>query len=150
MAIVGPSGCDKTTLLRILAGLDHPDAGEALIDGHPVQGVGTERAIIFQESRLVPWPMVLGNVAFGLTVCGLTPSEPETRTRHYIRLVGLADFEAAHPRQHGRVQGIGLGKLACRLREAPSPTRVHFDDGHVRRRYPHCASICLLSRMLVT
>ena len=112
LAIVGPSGCGKTTLLRILAGLDTPDTGEVLIDGHPVQGVGTERAIIFQEPRLLPWLTVLGNVSFGLTVRGLTPTEAEARARHYIRLVGLADFEAAYPRQlsGGMAQRVGIAR----------------------------------------
>lgn len=112
LAIVGPSGCGKTTLLRILAGLDTPDAGEVLIDGYPVQGVGTERAIIFQEPRLLPWLTVLCNVAFGLTVRGLTPSEAESRARNYIRLVGLGDFEAAYPRQlsGGMAQRVGIAR----------------------------------------
>jgi len=112
LAIVGPSGCGKTTLLRILAGLDTPDAGEVLIDGHPVLGVGTERAVIFQEPRLLPWLTVLGNVAFGLIVRGLTQSEAETRARHYIRLVGLVDFESAYPRQlsGGMAQRVGIAR----------------------------------------
>lgn len=112
LAIVGPSGCGKTTLLRILAGLDRPDSGEVQIDGHPVQGVGTERAIIFQEPRLLPWLTVLGNVSFGLTVRGLTQAEAEARARHYIRLVGLADFEAAYPRQlsGGMAQRVGIAR----------------------------------------
>jgi ABC-type nitrate/sulfonate/bicarbonate transport system ATPase subunit len=112
LAIVGPSGCGKTTLLRILGGLDTPDAGEVLIDGHPVQGVGTERAIIFQEPRLLPWLTVLGNVAFGLTVRGLTEAEAQARARHYIRLVGLAEFETAYPRQlsGGMAQRVGIAR----------------------------------------
>ncbi len=112
VAIVGPSGCGKTTLLRVLAGLDTPDAGEVLIDGRPVQGVGTERAIIFQEPRLLPWLTVLGNVAFGLTVRGLPRAEAERRARHYIHLVGLAEFETAYPRQlsGGMAQRVGIAR----------------------------------------
>ena len=112
LAIVGPSGCGKTTLLRILAGLDRPDAGEVLIDGHPVLGVGTERAVIFQEPRLLPWLTVLGNVAFGLAVRGLPQAEAESRARHYIRLVGLAEFESAYPRQlsGGMAQRVGIAR----------------------------------------
>lgn len=112
LAIVGPSGCGKTTLLRVLAGLESPDKGEVLIDGHPVQGVGTERAIIFQEPRLLPWLTVLGNVAFGLDVRGTPRAEAEARARHYIRLVGLGDFEDAYPSQlsGGMAQRVGIAR----------------------------------------
>lgn len=112
LAIVGPSGCGKTTLLRVLAGLENPDKGSVLIDGHPVQGVGTERAIIFQEPRLLPWLTVLGNVSFGLLVRGTPRESAEARARHYIHLVGLAEFESAFPRQlsGGMAQRVGIAR----------------------------------------
>ncbi len=112
LAIVGPSGCGKTTLLRVLAGLEQPDAGQVLIDGRPVLGVGNERAIIFQEPRLLPWLTVLGNVAFGLTVRGTPRDVAETRARRYIDLVGLTDFETAFPRQlsGGMAQRVGIAR----------------------------------------
>lgn len=112
LAIVGPSGCGKTTLLRLLAGLEQPDAGEILIDSQLVHGVGKERAVIFQEPRLLPWLTVLGNIAFGLEVRGTPRAEAERRARHYIHLVGLTDFAHAYPRQlsGGMAQRVGIAR----------------------------------------
>ncbi len=112
LAIVGPSGCGKTTLLRVLAGLETPDAGEVLIGGHPVAGIGSERAIIFQEPRLLPWLNVLGNVVFGLELRGIPRAEAELQARRYIRLVGLGEFERAFPRQlsGGMAQRVGIAR----------------------------------------
>ncbi|MBJ3783483.1 ABC transporter ATP-binding protein [Devosia sediminis] len=112
LAIVGASGSGKTTLLRVLAGLETADGGQVLIDGEPIQGVGTERAVIFQEPRLLPWLTVLGNVAFGLESRGVAKAEAQSRARHYIRLVGLQEFENAYPRQlsGGMAQRVGIAR----------------------------------------
>lgn len=112
LAIVGPSGCGKTTLLRVLAGLERPDAGEVRIDGVPVAGPGRERAVIFQEPRLLPWLTVLDNVAFGLESRGTPRDEARRRALHYLRLVGLAEFGAAMPRQlsGGMAQRVGIAR----------------------------------------
>lgn len=112
LAIVGASGSGKTTLLRVLAGLEEPDAGDVLIDGAPVHGLGRERAVIFQEPRLLPWLTVLDNVTFGLEVQGVPKSEAAERARRYIRLVGLAEFETAWPRQlsGGMAQRVGIAR----------------------------------------
>jgi NitT/TauT family transport system ATP-binding protein/sulfonate transport system ATP-binding protein len=112
LAIVGASGSGKTTLLRVLAGLDSPDSGEVLIDDVTVHGVGRERAVIFQEPRLLPWLTVLGNVAFGLEVRGVPKAEAEERARRYIRLVGLEEFAEAWPRQlsGGMAQRVGIAR----------------------------------------
>jgi NitT/TauT family transport system ATP-binding protein/sulfonate transport system ATP-binding protein len=112
LAIVGPSGSGKTTLLRVLAGLEEPDAGEVRIDGLPVTGTGNDRAVIFQEPRLLPWASVLRNVAFGLEVRGVPEAEAEQKARHYIDLVGLKDFAEALPRQlsGGMAQRVGIAR----------------------------------------
>ncbi len=112
LAIVGPSGCGKTTLLRVLAGLEEPDRGEVQIDRAPVHGIGRQRAVIFQEPRLLPWLTVLRNVAFGLEMRGLPQREAEDKARHYIRLVGLHGFEHAFPRQlsGGMAQRVGIAR----------------------------------------
>ena len=112
LAIVGASGSGKTTLLRILAGLDSADGGDVLIDGKPIKGVGTERAVVFQEPRLLPWLTVLENVAFGLDTSGVSKAEARNRARRYVQLVGLQAFENAYPRQlsGGMAQRVGIAR----------------------------------------
>ncbi|MBK5568244.1 ABC transporter ATP-binding protein [Ensifer sp. SSB1] len=112
LAIVGASGSGKTTLLRVLAGLEDPDAGEVLIDGKLTKGVGTDRAVIFQEPRLLPWLTVLDNVGFGLETQGLSRGEARDRARRYVQLVGLQPFESAYPRQlsGGMAQRVGIAR----------------------------------------
>ncbi|MGJ7038738.1 NitT/TauT family transport system ATP-binding protein/sulfonate transport system ATP-binding protein [Shinella sp. BE166] len=112
LAIVGASGSGKTTLLRILAGLDDADSGEVLIDGRAVKGVGSERAVIFQEPRLLPWLTVLENVAFGLDTRGVSRQEARSRAQRYVQLVGLQSFENAYPRQlsGGMAQRVGIAR----------------------------------------
>jgi ABC-type nitrate/sulfonate/bicarbonate transport system ATPase subunit len=112
LAVVGASGSGKTTLLRVLAGLEAADSGEVLIDGKPVRGVGAERAVIFQEPRLLPWLTVIGNVAFGLETRGVPREEAQARARRYVQLVGLQQFEKAYPRQlsGGMAQRVGIAR----------------------------------------
>ncbi|QCI97484.1 ABC transporter ATP-binding protein [Agrobacterium larrymoorei] len=112
LAIVGASGSGKTTLLRVLAGLEEADGGDVLIDGAAIRGVGKERAVIFQEPRLLPWLTVLDNVAFGLETQGVAREEARSRARHYVNLVGLQQFEEAYPRQlsGGMAQRVGIAR----------------------------------------
>jgi len=112
LAIVGASGSGKTTLLRVLAGLEEADEGRVLIDGEPVHGVGTERAVIFQEPRLLPWRTVIENVAFPLEVRGLSRDEARRHARRYVQLVGLGDFIEAYPAQlsGGMAQRVGIAR----------------------------------------
>ncbi|MCO6179281.1 ABC transporter ATP-binding protein [Ciceribacter sp. RN22] len=117
LAIVGASGSGKTTLLRILAGLEEADAGDVLIDGRRVRGVGAERAVIFQEPRLLPWLAVIDNIGFGLETKGLSRQEARAVAQRYVDLVGLKGFERALPRQlsGGMAQRVGIARaLAVR------------------------------------
>lgn len=112
LAIVGASGSGKTTLLRVLAGLEEADSGQVLIDGNPIHGVGTERAVIFQEPRLLPWRTVLENVAFPLEMRGLGRDAANRHARRYIQLVGLSEFIDAFPAQlsGGMAQRVGIAR----------------------------------------
>src|SRR6266542_2023342 len=77
--LLGPSGCGKTMLFKIIAGLILPSCGEVWVKGNKVDGLGPERAFVFQDFVLFLWVNVLRNVAFGLELRGLFKEE-----RHQI------------------------------------------------------------------
>lgn len=97
--IVGPTGCGKSTILRMVAGLEHPDSGKVLKDGRPVRGPGPDRMLIFQEHALFPWRTVAENVAFGLELVGVRPAERAARVAEMLARVGLQGFEDYYPHQ---------------------------------------------------
>jgi NitT/TauT family transport system ATP-binding protein len=98
-AILGHSGCGKTTLLNMVAGFEVPTGGHLTVDGAPIRGPGWERAIIFQDYALFPWLTVAGNVGFGLAMKKTAPEEQSRVIRHHIDLVGLNGFAHHYPHQ---------------------------------------------------
>lgn len=94
VAVVGPSGCGKSTLLRMLAGLDQASSGTMEIDGRPVNGARERTGVVFQKPALFPWLNVLDNVTFGPKMRGVANVEARSQARHYLRAVGLEDFES--------------------------------------------------------
>ena len=99
LVIVGASGSGKTTLLRVLTGLETADGGNVVIDGAPLRGVGTERAVIFQEPRLLPWLTVLGNVLLPIEMLRLGRRPWEVRARDLLAMAQLTDFAAKLPHE---------------------------------------------------
>jgi NitT/TauT family transport system ATP-binding protein len=97
LAIVGPSGGGKSTLLNALAGLVPWQAGQITLDGRPIDGPGQERALVFQSPALLPWRTVLRNVAYGLELQGLARRKAQTIARDYLARVGLAEFAESYP-----------------------------------------------------
>src|SRR3954469_25496303 len=67
VCVIGHSGCGKTTVLNVLAGLDEPSEGAVIVDGQAIQGPSLDRAVIFQSHSLLPWRTVLGNVAYAVS-----------------------------------------------------------------------------------
>ncbi len=112
ITIVGPSGCGKSTFLNVVAGLQPPTAGDITIDGKMIKGPGPERAMVFQDYGLMPWRTVEKNVCFGLEMQNRLNAEALEKVRYYIRLVGLAGFEHAYPRElsGGMRQRVGLAR----------------------------------------
>ena len=97
LAVVGPTGCGKTTLLKILAGVVAPTAGRALVDGVPTLGPSIDRSVVFQNFALFPWLSVLGNVEFGLRSQGLPTDRRRAVALDFLRAVGLRDAVDKRP-----------------------------------------------------
>ena len=126
VSVVGSSGCGKTTLLRLIAGLIEPSGGEIMIDGSPVRGPGLDRAVVFQDSGLYPWRTVAANVRFGLELSGLASGMDarEVVARH-LKLVGLSEFASHYPGElsGGMQQRVGVARAL-----AVSPRTLLMDE----------------------
>jgi NitT/TauT family transport system ATP-binding protein len=118
VSVLGPSGCGKTTLVRCIAGLISPAAGEIALDGVPVTRPSPKVSMVFQSIGLVPWKTVRENVGLGLELLlhrKLTIAERE-QVQGVIGTVGLRGFEDYYPSQlsGGMQQRVGLARALVR------------------------------------
>src|SRR5262249_37788005 len=86
VALLGPSGCGKWTLLYLIGGFLPPETGKILVEGKPITAPGPDRGIVFQHFALFPWKTVRGNVLYGLERMGLAREEREKRAQSFIDL----------------------------------------------------------------
>jgi len=98
-AIVGPTGCGKSTTLTMVAGLEQPSVGVVRIGGEPVLGIARSTSFMFQSDALLPWKTVIGNVALGPTFHGVPKKQAQADAKDWLRRVGLSGFEDHHPHQ---------------------------------------------------
>ncbi|MCP2260022.1 NitT/TauT family transport system ATP-binding protein [Streptoalloteichus tenebrarius] len=99
VAVVGPTGCGKSTTLSLVSGLEPPSEGEAVVNGRPVTGIPDGVGYMFQADAILPWRTVLDNVATGPRYRGASKREARERARDWVRRVGLAGFEDYYPHQ---------------------------------------------------
>jgi NitT/TauT family transport system ATP-binding protein len=112
IALTGLSGCGKTTILRIVMGLETATEGSVEVDGRRVTRPGYDRGMVFQHAELLPWRTALGNVEFGLEVKNIPSKERRETAARYLKLVGLDDSMSRRPDQlsGGMQQRVGMAR----------------------------------------
>jgi nitrate/nitrite transport system ATP-binding protein len=112
--IIGHSGCGKTTVLNILAGLDAPTEGTVIVDNQAIEGPSIDRAVIFQSHALLPWRTVMGNVAYAASSKWRRWSHAAiaAQAQKFIDLVGLTGAEHKRPAElsGGMKQRVGIAR----------------------------------------
>lgn len=114
IALIGHSGCGKSTVLSMVAGLTEPTEGAIILDGKEVVGAGPDRGVVFQSPCLLPWRTAYQNVRLGVdqVFFTATKSERDDIARHYLCLVGLGDSIEKYPAElsQGMRQRVGIAR----------------------------------------
>lgn len=110
--LIGHSGCGKTTLLNIVAGLELPTSGQIVRDGQPCHEPGQDRGMVFQSYSLFPWLTVRGNIEFGPKIRKMPASERKELAEHHLNLVQLSKFADSYPKElsGGMQQRVALAR----------------------------------------
>jgi NitT/TauT family transport system ATP-binding protein len=116
VSIVGPTGCGKTTLLNVAAGLIAPSAGAVGIFSAPLKGLNRSAGYLFQADALFPWKTALENVAIGLEIGGASKDDARSRAEAWLTRVGLAAFGNRYPHMlsGGQRKRVGLAQVLIR------------------------------------
>jgi NitT/TauT family transport system ATP-binding protein len=116
VAIVGPTGCGKTTLLNVAAGLFGPSSGRVDIFGAKLDGLNRQAGYLFQSEALFPWKTAIENVAIGLESAGTPRNEAHGRAQTWLARVGLAHFGPRYPHMlsGGQRKRVGLAQVLIR------------------------------------
>jgi len=112
VCVVGASGCGKTTLLKLIAGLERPTAGTIYLDGDLVTRPSRRVGFVFQEPTLMAWRTVKANITLPLELNGFGRRQAQEKAEALLELVGLHGFQDAHPAQlsGGMAQRVALAR----------------------------------------
>src|SRR5215468_6310796 len=114
VCIIGHSGCGKTTVLNILAGLEPPSDGTVIVDKQAIEGPSLDRAVIFQSHALLPWLTVMGNVSYAVASKwrSMRRDNLHRQSQKFIDLVGLTGAEHKRPAElsGGMKQRVGIAR----------------------------------------
>ncbi|GAA5012487.1 ABC transporter ATP-binding protein [Kitasatospora paranensis] len=99
VAVVGPTGCGKSTTLTLVSGLEEPTEGEVRVHGENVEGINEHVGFVFQQDAVFPWRTVLSNVMAGPRFRGVPTDQAREKARDWLARVGLSAFEDRYPHQ---------------------------------------------------
>ncbi len=111
-AVIGASGCGKTTLLYTLAGLKQPTSGTITIDGQPLTGIRQSTGLILQDYGLLPWKTVWDNIAFPLKTRGFGKHEIVQKVGAFLKSLGMKNYSNKLPGElsGGQKQRVAIGR----------------------------------------
>ncbi len=127
VSLIGHSGCGKSTVLSMIAGLSEPTSGGIILAGREIDGAGPDRGVVFQAPCLLPWMTAFDNVLLGVQQVKPDASRAEQGdiVKHYLELVGLADAIHKRPAElsGGMRQRVGIARAF-----ALSPKMLLLDE----------------------
>ncbi|MBB6481160.1 ABC transporter ATP-binding protein [Spirochaeta isovalerica] len=115
VVLFGAGQCGKTTMLKMLAGLESISKGTISLEGKPMKGFDSRIGMVYQTTALFPWLSVMGNVEFGPKARGISKKKRREKAQYYIDLVGLKGFEKHFPSMlsGGMQQRVGIARAYC-------------------------------------
>lgn len=124
VSIVGPSGSGKTTLFQVIGGLERPSEGEIWIDGKQTTGERGHISYMPQQSSLLPWQTVAGNIELSLAISGVDRKIAKEKTREWLERIELHEYADAYP----HVLSGGMQQRVSFLRALLAPQRLMLLD----------------------
>jgi len=123
--IIGPTGCGKSSLLYLLAGLVKPTSGQVIVDGEPLDSIRLSTSLILQQHGLFPWKNAFENASLGLTIRGVKKAQRSATIKALMEDVGIWDIRDSFP---GQLSGGQRQRVAIARSLATEPDLLLMDE----------------------